>query len=287
MSGIEQCLVCGNAALRHHFDAKGYAIDACDHCGFFQVAKPPPDAELDRLYAGLHVSHTKFRDEQAARRENDSRLSLLREFVAPGKTVLDAGCATGDFLALAVDHYQVYGLDISSGAIEVARQRLPGIATRLVSARLEKLDQAWPKFDAICLWDVIEHVRDPVGVCRSLMGMLQPGGCLLLSTPDIGALSARLMRQHWAFMIPPLHLGYFSRRSLAYLFAHRTPAQWMACRTRGKWTSVAFLFYKINQISRVLAPQGLLEWLRGSRLGRLNVYVPTNDILYLVAKRPD
>lgn len=281
------CLVCESPRLRHLFVAKGYEIVGCDHCGFCQVAKPPSDAELERLYASLHISHTKFRDEQAARRENHTRLRLMQEFVASGGLLLDAGCATGDFLELAKDYYSVYGVDISAGAIELAKARLPDIAAYLSSLKLENIGQTWPKLDAICLWDVIEHVRDPVSVCRTLMSLLKPGGYLLLSTPDMGALSAKVMKQHWAFMIPPLHLGYFSRRSFAYLFSKQTPANIRAYRTQGKWTSLAFLFYKINQISSLLAPQAVLNWLSSSRVGRLNLYIPTNDIIYLVAKKPE
>jgi 2-polyprenyl-3-methyl-5-hydroxy-6-metoxy-1,4-benzoquinol methylase len=142
-------------------------------------------------------------------------------------------------------------------------------------------------FDAICLWDVIEHVRDPVSVCRTLTSLLNPGGHLFLSTPNMGALTAKVMKQHWAFMIPPLHLGYFSQRSIAYLFAKQLSARILTSRTRGKWTSLAFLFYKINQISRWLAPPALLDWLSRSRLGRLKLYIPTNDIIYLVAEKSE
>jgi 2-polyprenyl-3-methyl-5-hydroxy-6-metoxy-1,4-benzoquinol methylase len=280
-------LLCHNPELQQMFVAKGYEIVRCGQCGFCQVARPPADAELARLYADLHVSHTRFRDEQAPQRENQTRLRLVQEFVGPPARILDAGCATGDFLALAKAIYTVYGVDISSGAIAQAQARLPDIADRLRAVKLEEIGEHWPVFDAICLWDVIEHVRDPVGVCRTLLRLLKPGGYLFLSTPDMGALTARLMRQHWAFMIPPLHLGFFSRASFAYLFASQLPARILTCRTQGKWTSVAFLFYKLNQISRWLAPAGLLDWLSRSRLGRINLYVPTNDIIYLVSQKPE
>jgi 2-polyprenyl-3-methyl-5-hydroxy-6-metoxy-1,4-benzoquinol methylase len=287
MTSNATCLVCQNPRLRFMYVAKGYEIVGCDRCGFCQVAEPPTDGELERLYANLHVSHNKFRDEQAALRENLTRLRFMQEFVAPGGVVLDAGCATGDFLALAKSHYTAYGVDISSGAIEQAKARLPDIATRLSSLKLESISQEWPKFDAICLWDVIEHVRDPVSVCRTLTSLLNPGGHLFLSTPNMGALTAKVMKQHWAFMIPPLHLGYFSQRSIAYLFAKQLSARILTSRTRGKWTSLAFLFYKINQISRWLAPPALLDWLSRSRLGRLKLYIPTNDIIYLVAEKSE
>jgi SAM-dependent methyltransferase len=280
------CLVCQNTPLGFLYHAKGYDIMACSSCGFCQVGRPPDDAALEDLYRQLHLKHTQFRDERAAQRENQTRLDLVREFVEPGALLLDAGCATGDFLASARSHFTVYGIDISAGAIEAARTRLPDIASRLASRKLEDIGTDWPQFDAICLWDVIEHVRDPVGVCRALMRLLKPGGLLFLSTPDMGSIAAKLMRRHWAFMIPPLHLGFFSRHSIAHLFEHQVPASVIACRARGKWTSLAFVFYKLGQISKLLAPPALLNWLSRHRVGRVNLYVPTNDILYLAARKP-
>jgi 2-polyprenyl-3-methyl-5-hydroxy-6-metoxy-1,4-benzoquinol methylase len=287
VSNVSHCLICGNADLRYRFRAKGYEILACPCCGFNQASQTPTDSELERLYAELHVSHTRYRDEQSAQRENISRLQFIQRFLSTGAIVLDAGCATGDFLVQATNKYSMYGVDISPGAVDVARRRLPALVDRLHATRLETINALdWPSFDAICLWDVIEHVRNPVELCRTLLALLKPGGYLFLSTPDMGALTARVMGPNWAFMIPPLHLGYFSRSSLMYLFSRRTPARICAYCTRGKWTSLAFLFYKLNQISCWLAPPPLLRWLSESKFGRLNLYVPTNDIAYLAIQKP-
>jgi 2-polyprenyl-3-methyl-5-hydroxy-6-metoxy-1,4-benzoquinol methylase len=168
----------------------------------------------------------------------------------------------------------------------LAKTRLPSIAEHISVLKLECINERWPQFDAVCLWDVIEHVRDPVFVCRSLLNLLKPGGYLFLSTPDMNSLTAKLMKQRWAFMIPPLHLGYFSQGTFSYLFTEILPARVLTYQTHGKWTSLAFLFYKLNQISMWLAPQALLDWLSRTRLGHLNLYVPTDDILYMAVEKP-
>jgi 2-polyprenyl-3-methyl-5-hydroxy-6-metoxy-1,4-benzoquinol methylase len=280
-----QCLVCDGDELSNAFISKGYAILKCQRCGFFQVAAQPDEETLLKLYADLHVKHGRFRDNTAAARENRSRLALVLEFAAPRALILDAGCATGDFLALAEGIFESYGLDVSTGAIEEAKRRLPEIAERLRATSLENHQADLPLFDAICLWDVIEHVREPVAACQRLLSILKPGGYLFISTPDIGALTAKAMRQHWAFMIPPFHLGFFSRKPFHFLFRNRLPAQIVTMRTRGKWTSVAFVLYKLNQISGTLVPGWLLDRVAKSRLGKLNVYIPTNDVMYLVAQK--
>lgn len=280
------CMVCQGQRFTGLFESKGHAIVRCDACGFCQVSRIPSAETLGQLYADLHEKHVSFRDTRAAQRENQSRCAFVQKLLPAGSQLLDAGCATGDFIAEARGAFDMHGVDISEGAVATARQRFPELARRLHCSRLEDLPADGPLYDGICLWDVIEHVPDPAAVTRLLMERLKPGGHLFLSTPDMGSLSARLMGRHWAFMIPPFHLGYFSRRSFEHLFAHRVAGEMTEVQTRGKWTSVAFLFYKLGQIHRWLAPPWLMRWLKGSAVGRMNLYVPTNDIMYLAVRKP-
>lgn len=288
MSGVDpaaRCLVCGSTALARRFESKGYLILGCSGCGFQQVAHPPDDSELDRLYAGLHSSHARYRDTGAALRENRDRLRLVRRHLPQGASVLDAGCGAGDFLELAHEHYDASGMDVSALAVEQARARIPRIASQIGVFNLDRQDAPQARYDAVCLWDVIEHVRNPVKVLEALLRSLKPGGRLFLSTPDAGSLSARVMGSNWHFMIPPLHLGYFTRRSLETVFSTFPGVELAGLSRRGKWTSVSFVFYKLNQMSARLVPAALMERVASSAAGRCNVYVPTNDIIYLVVKK--
>lgn len=286
MGDILHCMVCQGQRFIPLFTAKGHPIVSCAECGFGQVSRVPPPDELAKLYADLHSKHVSFRDTRAAQRENQSRCTFVQRLLPRQGRLLDAGCATGDFIAEARAAYDMHGVDISEGAVASAQQRFPELAHQLRCSRLEDLSAEGLQFDGICLWDVIEHVPDPAGVTQLLMDLLKPGGYLFLSTPDMGSLSARLMGRHWAFMIPPLHLGYFSRRSFAHFFQHRVKGEMVSIETRGKWTSVAFLFYKLGQIHPWLAPAWLMRRLGGSAVGRLNIYVPTNDIMYLAVRKP-
>lgn len=285
MRNKTSCFICRREDFKYLFTSKGYQIIECQNCNFKQVALVPSFEYLEKLYFDLHLSHTKFRDSSAAFKENCSRLMLLKKHCFEGGIVLDAGCATGDFLAVSKSNFSVYGTDISHAAIDAAKLRFPDLSDRLTVVNLDQFRGDWPQFDAICLWDVIEHVSDPIKVCNVLMGFLKPGGKLLISTPDMDSMTSRLMRQHWAFMIPPLHLGFFSTRVFEYIFSKIIPAKIIDFKTRGKWTSLGFILYKIKQINRYLMPNSLLDLLGKSSVGKLNLYVPTNDILYIVIEK--
>lgn len=78
-------------------------------------------------------------------------------------------------------------------------------------------------FDAVTLWDVVEHVRDPAEALRAVRRLLRPGGTLALSTPNLRGLFPRLSQPvgrvtgYWTHPEPPAHLFQFSQATLSRL----------------------------------------------------------------------
>ena len=70
------------------------------------------------------------------------------------------------------------------------------------------------EFDAITLWEVIEHLREPIVELRRLRDHLRPGGMLMLSTPNNGHWQAVRAPDLWIGYRPPSHLLYFTAGTL-------------------------------------------------------------------------
>lgn len=78
---------------------------------------------------------------------------------APGSRLLDVACGIGQMLkAAAPDGCELYGVDISSVAIQAARQRLP--AAGLAIANAEQLPFADGSFDALTCLGSLERMLD-------------------------------------------------------------------------------------------------------------------------------
>lgn len=286
MSG-PACRVCGSDRLAFHMEVRGNALDRCARCGFVQVRERPSAEALEAMYGETYFARGKYDDGFAQRRENHRRLALMdRAGVRPGAHVLDVGCGPGDFIAFAGERFDMWGLDVSPSAIEEARRRCPRVADQLASGFVE--EQRYPAgfFDAVVMWDVVEHLWDPLAVLHQLVTCLRPGGAILLSTPDIGAVTARLMGPRWAFMTPPEHLGFFSRSSLHFLLERELGLATTSSAARGKWANIGFILYKLGRVFGPVVPPRVTADLQNSAVGRTAIYVPTADIRYVAATKP-
>ena len=215
------CVVCGTPEPTPQFQRNGFDMVACGHCGCVYVGQDPATIDFDKLYGqdyytgGHDQVFTDYVGQQAARRAHARRkLWMLRHLppVIP-KTghLLDVGCAAGFFLAEAQAHYQVQGVELSSWSSAWARDNLglPVITGTLQQAALQA-----DRFDVITLWDIIEHVPDPVPLLTEAARVLRPGGRLVLTTGDWGSAYAQARGADWHLMTPPWHLTMFSRSTL-------------------------------------------------------------------------
>jgi len=101
----------------------------------------------------------------------------------PGR-LLDVGCAFGHFVRWAGENgWDSWGVERDPWAREKSVAP-PG----KVVAELTDLE---PAFDVATLWDVLEHVPDPIVMCETLRKLLRPGGFLLVGAPNFAAMKLR------------------------------------------------------------------------------------------------
>jgi len=148
------------------------------------------------------------------------------EALVPKGQLLDVGCGPGVFLGLAREAgWQVQGVELSRRHVEKARATL-GIEPWQGDFLAAPL--APGSFEAVTMWDFLEHVLDPAAVLARARELLRPDGLLLVFTIDTsslfntaGDLLYRLTNGRLARPIELLydarHNYYFSRRSLAHL----------------------------------------------------------------------
>ncbi len=234
-----------------------HPIVRCRGCGLWRSNPRDDPATLQSVYARLR-DETYHREEANRARTAGERLRQITRFTPPAR-LLDAGCASGIFVAQAQRAgWQATGLDPSAWAIQQARRRCPQAG--FVTGAIEHTRFAAP-FDVITLWDVLEHVASPRRVLQDLCTNLAPGGWLFLNLPNAASLPARLMGPAWVLLLRE-HLWYFSPATLERLL-YQTGYTLVACRPNRVRFSLANIFTRLAQYPH-LHPAARLAQLPGA-----------------------
>jgi 2-polyprenyl-3-methyl-5-hydroxy-6-metoxy-1,4-benzoquinol methylase len=125
--------------------------------------------------------------------------------------MLDIGAATGFFMRLAEQQgWKTSGVELSEYAARLAQERGLEMKQGTFEAHAAELRN----FDAVTMWDLVEHLPDPFAFFKLLPATLAPGGVVAFATPQSDSFFARLMGRWWTMLAPPQHLHYFSRQSI-------------------------------------------------------------------------
>lgn len=133
---------------------------------------------------------------------------------AGGRRVLDVGCGMGHFLDMlraAEPALDLNGHDISELQLEPLKVRGFGTLHGEAAAIASRKDSIEP-FDAICIFQTIEHVEDPVEFIAAFRQILRPRGLLIVTAPDAaGPVFRHYPDSHTA--VPPHHVTLWTART--------------------------------------------------------------------------
>jgi len=173
-------------------------------------------AEYQEIVRDLGVSSHEYR----VGRFGTERVGLLEAYVRrrDGQPVryLDVGCSTGFVVEAACARlWNATGIDLNPSAIAFGRSR--GLDLRTVA--LEDAGFAPGTFDAVSLFDVLEHLLAPARTLSTCIDLLAPGGILFLYVPNYDSASRLLMGAAAHFIWPTHHLNYYTPATMRDLMA--------------------------------------------------------------------
>ena len=276
------CIVCDGTDAAPLYPG----ILRCPACGYVFADMRLTDEELFALYNEEFFTGAEFSDYAADaklfRKNFRLRLRELEKFLDPARhrRLLEIGCAYGFFLDTARGEFaHVEGIDITDAGVRYAREKLK---LDVVQADFLAHDYGARKFDAVCMWDTIEHLREPQRYVEKIAAHTERGALFALTTGDIESLNARLRRDRWRLIHPPTHLHYFSPKSIARLLdAHGFDVVYN--RYCGFYRSIGNMAYNVL-VLRQQKPQ-FYRPLERLGVGRLGFYLNLYDIMYVIARR--
>jgi 2-polyprenyl-3-methyl-5-hydroxy-6-metoxy-1,4-benzoquinol methylase len=183
------------------------ALRRCRRCGF--IFAEGDVADILRLYRQLRdPEYLESSDTRALQMQ--WLLNHVLERRPTLVSLLDVGAGSGLLVQAARRRgLDALGLEPSQTLVEYAsRAGVPIVEGALPTSGLG--DRT---FDLVTLVDVIEHVAGPVELLAECGARLNPGGVLVVVTPNVRSIPARLMGKRW-WHYRLAHIGYFSRPSL-------------------------------------------------------------------------
>jgi 2-polyprenyl-3-methyl-5-hydroxy-6-metoxy-1,4-benzoquinol methylase len=221
------CPTCGGATHRPELRKDHLAIVRCADCDLVFVNPAFDEAHYRAVYRSADYQEI-MRDlgiashDYRVARFGTERVAIMSRYLrAAGggrPAYLDVGCSTGFVVEAARDRgWEAIGIDLNPSAIAFGCGR--GLDLR--NASLEDAGFEPERFDAVSLFDVLEHLLDPRAIVDRCAALLKPGGILFLYVPNYDSASRLLMGPEAHFIWPTHHLNYYTPATLRDLMARR------------------------------------------------------------------
>ena len=163
---------------------------------------------------GLHSNYILERKKRikSFSKLHNSRLSLIEDLYPEKGNLLDIGCGAGFFLNSAKERgWNCYGMEILFEYVKFAQENFA-----LENIHLESIDESITfepnTFDVITLWDLIEHLRNPLKSLKKIHQTMKPGGLLVMWTPNVK--NSIFLKERWTGYKILQHFYFFSGESL-------------------------------------------------------------------------
>ena len=160
------------------------------------------------------------REVQRRRSVASRRLQTITRLLhkTPAETrVVDIGCSRGQFVGFANEAgFQAEGVEPAPDIAAAAR----ALGLNVRSGLLEEQHYPDASFDTASLFEVLEHLREPLPLLKECRRILKPGGVLLISTGNTASWTVAAMGAGWDYFHIEKdggHISFFNPQSIATL----------------------------------------------------------------------
>lgn len=212
----------------------------CPACGYRNVTDQWPYRDYDGKFTVLWCGHCHFgwrhpypdhdgvqqvyRDQRTVgigiKNESDHgfalRIKRISDLYPRRGRLLDIGSGLGHFLNIARDSgWEVEGIEPGAAAGAFC---IENFGIRPHCGFLEDFTGRPESYDVVTLWDVLEHVVDHVGFLERCVGLLRPGGMMVIAIPNASGWPARTFKGRWRYAMLT-HVNYFAMEYIKRVLA--------------------------------------------------------------------
>jgi 2-polyprenyl-3-methyl-5-hydroxy-6-metoxy-1,4-benzoquinol methylase len=258
-----------------------FRIVQCRQCGL--VYTNPRRRPADILQDYERVVDDRYMAERAA------RIATFRRHIRPleervgkrnGERLLDVGAHVGVFVEVAAGRgWDAWGLEPSHWAVQQGQKQ----GLQMIQGTLREAELESDSFDVVTMWDVVEHLCDPLADLYEVARILKPGGVFCVHTINVDSPFARLMGRHWPWLVE-MHNYFFSPTTLQETI-ERAGMRVESWRVQKRYLHLGYL---LSRLSGWSPPLGRLAEGAVRRLGLEHLLIPVNfgDLFTMYASKP-
>ncbi len=247
----------------------------CPKCTVEFVWPLPNEGDLKALYDwGIYASRQYLTlastDRRRARMWDGILDEVAQHPAPPHRRVLEVGCGYGYFMEAALRReWAVEGIELDPQTARRAAKRL-GVVVHEGDGRTALGPLG--RYDLVTASHWLEHVPDPKAALSEVAHHVTPDGLVVARVPDSGSPVALSSGPRWTWFCPPVHLFYYSERSIGALASSAGLRVVSVRRHRGDahlWPlecAVAIGKHLLPTPRRGERPQGWTEGVARSRL---------------------
>lgn len=130
---------------------------------------------------------------------------LARRYGRRGARLLEIGSGMGHLVGQLEDTFKTYGMDVNHWAVKQSKEVVH--STQLHTASAQELPFRNHSFNVVIIKHIVEHLPDPQQAIREIGRVTEPGGTLLLATPNLDSLLKPWKGDRWIGYQDPTHIS--------------------------------------------------------------------------------
>ena len=215
---MEKCRFCQDQGIKIFLPGKKFKLLKCQKCNIVFTSPFLSNEDLTTFNKNRYGQKNNWH-------EYSSRLPLLlkktkeiiveiQKFKKRGK-FLDIGCGFGLLLKAAKEQgFDVLGIEKEAETAKIAKEKFN---LRVLTKEFNQVQLPEFSFDVISCFDVLEHIPEPKQFLKNIKKLLKKDGLLVIQSPNIESIMAKITGVQWNWLLLPNHLWHFTPKTLSIL----------------------------------------------------------------------
>jgi len=136
------------------------------------------------------------------------------------------------------------------------------------------------------MWDLIEHLPNPMGSLADVNRVLKPGGILAIMTPNVDSLIAKIWGRKWLLWNRTDHMFFFSPKTLNKMLEKNgfNVVLLKKIGLGGKYVSIDFIFSRLIKYYKSLF-SFFRNFVNKIGIGKVTIFADWGDNFVVLARK--